>query len=80
MGTQGRSPFGNSGWHPGGIRIGGESRRHTAVSVAGERKYRDFRRDNTLDTRQFQMAFRLLRQLSVQAAEGEKVLDVERCV
>lgn len=43
VGTQGRSPFGNSGWHPGGIRIGGESRRHTAVSVAGERKYRDFR-------------------------------------
>ena len=80
VGTQGRSPFGNSGWHPGGIRIGGESRRHTAVSVAGERKYRDFRRDNTLDTRQFQMAFRLLRQLSVQAAEGEKVLDVEGTV
>jgi len=32
--------------------------------VAGERKYRDFRRDNTLDTRQFQVALRKLRQFS----------------
>ena len=77
VGTQGRSPWGNSGWHPNGIRIGGESRHRTAMMVAGERKYRDFRKDNTLDTRQFQMAFRLLRQLSVQADSSEKVLDVD---
>lgn len=77
VGTQGRSPFGNNGWHPGGIRIGGQSRHRTAMMVAGERKFRDFRRDNTLDTRQFQMAFRLLRQLSAQADSTEKVLDVD---
>ena len=77
MGTQGRTPWGNSGWHPGGIRIGGQGRHRTAMTVAGERKYRDFRKDNTLDTRQFQMAFRLLRQLSVQADSNEKVLDVD---
>ena len=77
VGTQGRSAFGNSGWHPGGIRIGGESRYRTAAMVAGERKYRDFRKDNTLDTRQFQMAFRLLRQLSVQADSTDKELDVD---
>ena len=77
VGTQGRSPFGNNGWHPNGIRIGGQSRHRTAMMVAGERKFRDFRKDNTLDTRQFQMAFRLLRQLSVQADESEKVLDVD---
>ena len=77
VGTQGRSAFGNSGWHPGGIRIGGESRHRTALLVAGERKFRDFRRDNTLDTRQFQMAFRLLRQMSQQADSREKVLDVD---
>lgn len=46
--------------------LGGESMHRTAMSVAGERKFRDFRRDNKLDTRQFQMAFRTLRQLSVQ--------------
>ena len=80
VGTQGRSPFGNGGWHPGGIRIGGEGHSRTAMTVAGERKFRDFRRDNTLDTRQFQMAFRTLRQLSVQADSAEKVLDVDRTV
>lgn len=80
VGTQGRSPFGNSGWHPGGLRVGGQSRHRTAVAVAGERRFRDFRRDNTLDTRQFQLAFRLLRQLSAQADQREKVLDVEGTV
>ena len=77
VGTQGRTPWGNSGWYPGGIRIGGQGRHRTAMTVAGERKYRDFRKDNTLDTRQFQVAFRLLRQLSVQADSNEKVLDVD---
>ena len=77
VGTQGFSPWGNNGWHPGGIRIGGQSRHRTAIAVAGERKFRDFRKDNRLDTRQFQMAFRLLRQLSVQAESNEKELDVD---
>ena len=77
VGTQGRSPFGNSGWHPGGIRIGGQGRHRTAMMVAGERRFRDFRKDNTLDTRQFQTAFRLLRQLSSQADQREEVLDVD---
>ena len=80
VGTQGRSAFGNSGWHPGGIRIGGEGRHRTAAMVAGQRKFRDFRKDNTLDTRQFQIAFRLLRQLSVQADSLEKELDVDGTV
>ena len=77
VGTQGRSPFGNSGWRPGGIRIGGQGRHRTAMMVAGERRFRDFRKDNTLDTRQFQTAFRLLRQLSSQADQREEVLDVD---
>ena len=77
LGTQGRSVFGNSGWHPGGLRVGGQGRYRTAVDVAGERRFRDFRRDNTLDIRQFQMAFRLLRQLSVQADSADKELDVD---
>ena len=80
VGTQGRSPFGNGGWHPNGIRIGGRGRSRTAMAVAGERKFRDFRKDNTLDTRQFQMAFRLLRQLSVQAESAERELDVDGTV
>ena len=80
VGTQGRTPWGNSGWHPNGIRIGGESRHRTAMMVAGERKYRDFRKDNRLDTRQFQMAFRMLRQMSVQNDSNEQELDVDNTI
>ena len=77
VGTQGRSAFGNNGWHPNGIRVGGQSRHRTAMMVAGERKYRDFRKDNTLDVRQFQTAFRLLRQLSAQSDTTEREVDVD---
>ena len=80
VGTQGRTPWGNSGWHPNGIRIGGQGRYRTAMAVAGERTFRDFRKDNTLDTRQFQMAFRLLRQLSVQTESVDKELDVDSTI
>ncbi len=77
VGTQGRSPFGNNSWRPNAIRVGGRSQHRSAIAVAGERKFRDFRKDNRLDTRQFQMAFRTLRQLSVQADSADKELDVD---
>ena len=80
VGTQGKTPWGNSGWRPNGLRIGGEGKYRTAMAVAGERKFRDFRKDNTLDTRQFQMAFRLLRQLSVQNDSNDKELDVDETI
>ena len=80
VGTQGRTPWGNSGWHPNGIRIGGQSMHRTAMMVAGERKFRDFRKDNKLDTRQLQMAFRTLRQLSAQERSAEKELDVDATI
>lgn len=77
VGTHGKSPFGNSGWHPNGIRIGGESKYRTAMSVAGERRFRDFRKDNKMDTRRFQMAFRLLRQYTTLLPDTEMELDVD---
>ena len=64
VGTHGMSVFGNSGMSPNGIRVGGESMGKRAFRVAGERRFRDFRGDNTLDTRQFQVALRHLRQFS----------------
>ena len=80
VGTHGMSTFGNSGLSPKGIRVGGQSMYHRAFRVAGERKFRDFRRDNTLDTRQFQMAFRTLRQLSNQERSAEQELDVDATI
>ena len=64
VGTHGMSVFGNSGLSPNGIRVGGQSQHKRAFRVAGERKFRDFRGDNTLDTRHFQVALRHLRQFS----------------
>lgn len=77
VGTHGRSRFGNSGWNPNTIRVGGKSKHRAAMLVAGERKFRDFRKDNTLDTRHFQMAFRTLRQMSVRNDMAEQEVDVD---
>ena len=80
VGTHGMSVFGNSGLSPVGIRVGGQSMYRRAFRVAGERQYRDFRKDNTLDIRQFQMAFRMLRQYSSRS-QGEKTeFDVDETI
>ncbi len=64
VGTGGRSPFGHGGEHPTGIRVGGQSRGRSAMKVAQERRFRDYRTDASLDIRQIQMALRRLRQLT----------------
>lgn len=77
IGTGGRSPFGYGGYHPAGVRIGGESLNHSAVKVAAERRFRGYRGDETLGVRQFEVALRKLRQLTSRT-EGEKdVLDLD---
>ena len=75
VGTEGYTPFGHRGKQLGGIRVGGKSSYHSAYRVAGERKYRDWRKDNTIDSRQFQMAFRSLRQLSSNSDEPKTELE-----
>ncbi len=42
IGTGGTSPVGHSGFHPGGMRVGGVSTNKSAVKVALERRYRDY--------------------------------------
>jgi len=80
IGTGGTSPFGHSGYHPGGIRIGGESRNKSAVKVAGERQFRDFRNDTVIDTRQFQLALRKLRQFTTRLEGAKTELDIDGTV
>ncbi len=80
IGTGGTSPFGNSGYAPTGVRVGGESRHRNAVQVAAERQFRDFRQDTTLDARQFQMAFRRLRQLSSRTEGPKDELQLEETI
>lgn len=80
VGTGGTSLFGNSGYNPNGFRVGGESTRRSALQVAAERNYRDFREDKALEMRQFQMAFRRLRQFSTKDTGPKDVLDLDATI
>ena len=78
IGRGGTSPFGHSGYHPAGIRIGGESRGRHAIQIAQERRFRNYRNDLTLDVRQIKLALRELRQLNRIGSEDE--LDLEKTI
>jgi hypothetical protein len=78
VGRNGRSPFGHDGEHPRGIRIGGEGGGRSAVKIAGDRLYRNYSSDLTLDVRQIKMALKKLRQLHREGPEDE--LDLDRTV
>lgn len=80
IGTGGTSTMGRGGYHPTGIRTGGESRHKTAIQVAGERNFKDFRQDKVIDIRQFQMAFRKLRQYSSKVEGLKTELDIDRTI
>lgn len=80
IGTGGTSTQGRGGYNPRGIRTGGESRHRTAVQIAGERKFSDFRDDTIIDIRQFQMAFRKLRQYSSRVDAQKTELDVDQTI
>ncbi len=76
IGTMGKTSFGNMGGNVGGVRVGGKTGYQSAFAVVGARKYRDFRDDRVLDNRQFQMAFRKLRQFSSRLDIPETELDI----
>ena len=46
------------------------------VHARGDRRFRDWRTDCTIESRQFQMAFRLLRELSRKLETSEEELDI----
>ncbi len=76
IGTMGKTSFGNTGGNIGGVRVGGKTGYQSAFEVIGERKYRDFRDDRVLDNRQFQLAFRRLRQFSAKLDVPKSELDL----
>lgn len=63
IGTGGTSPVGHSGYHPGGMRVGGVSRNKSAVKVAMDRRYRDYSHDGPLTQSQMGEALKRLRNL-----------------
>ncbi|WP_428269850.1 vWA domain-containing protein [Haliangium sp.] len=75
IGTGGTSPFGNGGTFPGGIRVGGMGGGRSAMQVAGERRFRAYRKDVVLDVRQIDLALRDLCQLGREGAPDELDID-----
>jgi len=63
IGTGGTSPVGHSGYHPGGMRVGGLSRNKSAVKVALERRYRDYSQEGPLTQSQIGEALKRLRHM-----------------
>jgi hypothetical protein len=75
VGTGGKSPFGHGGQHPTGIRVGGEGKSRSAMKVAQERRFREYRTDLALDLRSLRVAVRRMRQLTRRGLETELDLD-----
>jgi hypothetical protein len=63
IGTGGTSPVGHSGYHPGGMRVGGVSRNKSAVKVAMDRRYRDYTQEGPMTPSQIGEALKRLRNM-----------------
>jgi uncharacterized protein len=75
IGTGGTSPFGNSGYNPEGVRIGGEGGQKKAVKVWEKREYRNLDDTVELGTRNIKVALRKLRRFAREGAPD--VLDLD---
>lgn len=75
IGTNGTSPFGNSGYHPEGIRVGGQSKNRSAAKVWQQRQFKNLDDSEGLSRRNLQLALRKLRKFARTGAAEE--LDLE---
>lgn len=75
IGTGGTSPFGNAGYNPEGVRIGGESRHGRALKVWDQRAFRNLDSTRELGTRNIKLALRRLRRFAREGAADELDLD-----
>ncbi len=78
VGTGGTSPFGQGGFNPAGVRMGGGGGARSALAVADARRFRELRKDLVLDTRQMGTALRRLRKLTRKGDIEE--LDIDETV
>lgn len=75
IGTEGTSPFGNDGYNPEGIRIGGESKNKRAVKVWDRRDFKNYDDAVELGTRNIKIALRRLRKFARTGSADELDLD-----
>ncbi len=78
IGTGGTSPVGHSGFHPGGMRVGGVSRNKSAVKVAMERRYKDYSQEGPLTPSQIGEALKRLRHMVPSGPKDE--VNVEKTI
>ena len=71
IGTGGTSMFGNSGYNPKGVRVGGKSTNRSAVKVWEKRIYQNLDDQVTINTRNIKMALRRLRKLTREGLQDE---------
>ena len=74
IGTGGTSPYGNSGYNPEGVRIGGESKHKRALKVWDKREFKNLDHTRELGTRNIKIALRRLRRFARDGAQDE--LDI----
>ncbi|MFZ5654572.1 MAG: vWA domain-containing protein [Pseudomonadota bacterium] len=75
IGTKGTSPFGNSGYNPEGIRVGGEGGQKKALKVWERREFKNLDDSVELGTRNIKIALRRLRKFARTGADEELDLD-----
>jgi uncharacterized protein with von Willebrand factor type A (vWA) domain len=75
IGTGGTSPFGNSGYNPEGMRIGGQSTHKRAAKVWEKREFQNLDNSVELNTRNTKLALKKLRQWVREGALEELDLD-----
>ena len=75
IGTGGTSPFGNSGFNPEGVRIGGEGGQGKAIKVWDRREFRNLDSSRELGTRNIKVALRRLRRFAREGAADELDMD-----
>ncbi|EKP0246222.1 VWA domain-containing protein [Aeromonas veronii] len=75
VGAGGSSPFGHGGFHPEGVRMGGEGQHGKAAKVWEARHYRNFSDDSPLSQRAIQLALRKLRRWVRKGNPDELDLD-----
>ncbi|TVV72209.1 vWA domain-containing protein [Sphingomonas solaris] len=75
IGTGGTSPFGNGGYNPEGVRIGGEGKHNRAIKVWDKREFRNLDSQKELGTRNIKVALRRLRRFAREGATYELDID-----
>ena len=75
IGTGGTSPFGNNGYNPEGVRIGGESKHKRALKVWEKREFANLDNTKELGTRNIKIALRRLRRFARDGAAEELDID-----